>query len=369
MRVLFVTRPTVLSGPGGDTIQLFKTAEYLRKLDVDVEIASSSAPDYSGFDLVHFFNLRNPQDLLSNVRRAKRDSVPSALSTIWGSYYECDVRARKGLFRAASVALGESRIEYAKVVARALFNGNFNRRMIPYFLKGHLGSQREIARLVDVLLPNSPTELERVMSDMKSPDKAGVVVVNAADTEIFDYENVEVSPKYEDLEGSIVCAARIEVRKCQLELIHAVRSTPYKLVLIGKPSPNSRAYYEACLESAGENVRFISHVSQPELAQIYRQAKVHALVSWMETPGLSSLEAALMKCNLVVTSKGDTKYYFSDMVEYVEPDDVSSIREGLNRAMSKPSSDRLRSHVAENFNWEKTAASTLRGYRIATNQL
>ena len=31
MKILFVTRPTVFSGPGGDTIQLLNTKEYLEK--------------------------------------------------------------------------------------------------------------------------------------------------------------------------------------------------------------------------------------------------------------------------------------------------------------------------------------------------
>ena len=34
MKVLFITRPTVFSGPVGDTVQLLQTAEYLKKYDV-----------------------------------------------------------------------------------------------------------------------------------------------------------------------------------------------------------------------------------------------------------------------------------------------------------------------------------------------
>jgi hypothetical protein len=36
----------------------------------------------------------------------------------------------------------------------------------------------------------------------------------------------------------ILCVARIEGRKSQLNLVKAVRNLPYKLVLIGKPAPN-----------------------------------------------------------------------------------------------------------------------------------
>ena len=47
MKVLFITRPTVFSGPGGDTIQLLQTKKYLEKLDVNVTIADSLNFDFS----------------------------------------------------------------------------------------------------------------------------------------------------------------------------------------------------------------------------------------------------------------------------------------------------------------------------------
>jgi glycosyltransferase involved in cell wall biosynthesis len=102
-----------------------------------------------------------------------------------------------------------------------------------------------------------------------------------------------------------------------------------------------------------------------ELAQLYKAAKVHALVSWMETPGLSSLEAGIMGCNLVVTDRGDTKYYFDDLVEYVEPGNVESIRDGLTRAMEAHIDPSLSRRIAENFTWEHTARQTVSGYEKA----
>ena len=49
----------------------------------------------------------------------------------------------------------------------------------------------------------------------------------------------------------------------------------------------------------------------------------------METPGLSSLEAAAMGKNIVVTTKGDTYDYFEDYAFYCEPDDIESIKNAL----------------------------------------
>ena len=367
LKVLFITRPTVFTGPGGDTIQLQKTKEYLEKLDVFVDIADSSAPSLEGYDLVHFFNLRNPQDLIFNVRRVKSAGLPSALSTIWGSYNECDRKTRTGFQGWVANNISEYKVEYLKSIARMVINLNFHKEMIPYILTGHYNCQKEIASSVDILLPNSPTELVRVREDMKIYDAKGLSVANAVDLKIFDYKNISVN-KYKKYEGCLLSAARIEIRKCQLDLIRAVKDTPYLLVIVGKPSPNSHGYYEQCLEEAGDNVVFINHVSHEDLAELYKVARAHALVSWMETPGLSSLEAGVMNCNLLVTDRGDTKYYFEDYAAYCEPGDVDSIREGIIKVMSSEFNPLLKKRIIDNFTWRHTAEETLQGYKQALKE-
>ncbi|WP_000803862.1 glycosyltransferase family 4 protein [Vibrio mimicus] len=364
MKVLFVTRPTVFSGPGGDTIQLLKTKKYLENLGVDIEIATSPTPSIDGYDIVHFFNLRNPQDIISTVLSAKSKGIPSVLSTIWGSYNECDRKTRKGFQRWVANNVSEYFLEYLKTTARIFFNRNFHKGMFRYLIKGHYSSQREIASSVNVLLPNSPTELKRVISDMRLGMYNARWVANAVDTDVFDI-NRNFSGKYDHLEGCLLSAARVEIRKCQLDLIKAVKDLPYKLVIVGKPSPNSRAYYDECLIEAGSNVVFINHVEQDELAELYKVSKAHALISWMETPGLSSLEAAIMECNLLVTNRGDTEFYFESYAEYCEPGNIESIRNGVISVMEKEYDTKLKDKIISNFTWQHTAQQTLDGYYLA----
>ncbi|MEZ8375762.1 glycosyltransferase [Vibrio cyclitrophicus] len=363
-RVLFVTRSTVFSGPGGDTIQLLKTKEYLEKLGVMVDIADVELPDMRTYDVIHFFNLRNPQDILRNVRRAKLIGKATVISTIWGSYFECDKKARKGFQKWIANALPESTVEYLKTVVRVIKNKNFNASFLPYLLNGHLSAQKEIANKIDVLLPNSITELERVRSDMRLDNKAGLYVANAVDLGVFDYDSVDES-KYEHLRGCLLSAARIEIRKCQLELIKAAKDLPYKLVIVGKPSPNSKDYFDECKREAGDNVTFIEHVDQSELAALYKVSKAHALVSWMETPGLSSLEAAVMNSNILVTNRGDTDFYFGDLAQYCEPANVESIKSGILKVMESKFNPDLKSRIVNNYTWEHTASQTLEGYEMA----
>nr|WP_220131783.1 glycosyltransferase family 4 protein [Citrobacter freundii] len=367
IKVLFVSRPTLFSGPGGDTIQLLKTKEYLEFLDVEIDIFNGEDIDFNKYDLIHFFNLRNPQDILSLVRKAKKYDKPMVLSTIWGSYYECDRKARTGIQKWIANNFNENLVEYFKTVARIIKNRNFHAGMFEYIIKGQLNAQMEIVEAVDVLLPNSPTELERVRNDMRQPNKEGISVANAVDLNVFDYDKVDAT-KYQHLEGCLLSAARIEIRKCQLDLIRACKDLPYKIVLVGKPSPNSIKYFEQCKKEAGPNVIFIEHVTQQELAALYKVAKSHALISWMETPGLSTLEAAVMDCNVLVTDRGDTEYYFNDEAIYCEPGDINSIRQGVIDVMSKEYSPHLKNRVMSHFTWKHTAQQTLEGYQLALSQ-
>ena len=88
----------------------------------------------------------------------------------------------------------------------------------------------------------------------------------------------------------------------------------------------------------------------------------------METPGLSSLEAAAMKCNLLITDRGDTKYYFENLATYCEPGDIDSIRSGILKVMSTDFNESLFNRVTTQFTWEKTAEQTYEAYKYALNR-
>ena len=55
MKVLFLSRKTLFSVQGGDTVQILKTAEALRRKDVFVDVSTELEPDLRGYDLVHVF--------------------------------------------------------------------------------------------------------------------------------------------------------------------------------------------------------------------------------------------------------------------------------------------------------------------------
>lgn len=357
MKILMVARSTLYSAPGGDTTQIEKTAEYLKKLGIDVIIKLSDEKiDYLQYDMFHFFNIIRPDDILPHIRTSQKKFI---VSTIFVDYSEYEKKNRQGLLRLANKLLGGDNIEYIKSIARFVKNGEKIKSLF-YVLHGHKRSIRYIAEKAAVLLPNSHSEYARFVKSY-GIEKKYKKVVNAIDPAIFAY-SANPDPTFTN---HIICVGRIEGRKNQLNLIKALIDTELQLSLIGKPSPNHVGYYAACRAAAAgaKNIQFIEHVPHQQLPSIYKAAKVHVLPSWFETTGLSSLEAAAMGCNLVITDKGDTKEYFNDMAYYCAPDNVGSIRNAVLQAYHTPTNAKLQDFVLRQYTWNNAAAQTLEAYQ------
>lgn len=362
MKILFQSRKTLFSVPGGDTVQLLKTAEALRAHGHLVDVSTELEPDLSGYDLVHLFNLMRPQEVHLQALNAKRQGRCLALSTIYGPYLEYERKVRGGLTGIAARLLPHSQLEYLKVLARAIMNRELNKGTVSLLTSGYETLQNRIIEMTDVFLPNSASEMARVHADFPlSVAKPYVVVPNAVDIALFDPDAVTISAEVQKYAGCVLSVARIEGRKCQLQLVRAMRGLPWKLLLIGKPAPNHMAYYDQVRREAGANVEFIGQVEHERLAEYYKAAKVHCLISWMETPGLSSLEAGAMGCSLVVTEKGDTRDYFGDKAFYCEPDAEESIAVAIEKAYNS-CNPALQEEISRLYSWEEAARATLAGY-------
>jgi len=306
------------------------------------------------------------QETYIQVLNAKKQNKPVALSTIYGLYTEYERKAAGGLRQFIANILSPYQIEYLKIIARAIKNRELHKGTLKVLKKGYYKTLKDICNMVDVFLPNSKSEMLRVAKDFQLKDYKFVVVPNAVDLQLFNYEKVNVDKEIErKFKDCILCVARIEGRKSQLNLVRAFKGLPYKLLLIGKPAPNHMKYYNQVKKEAGENVFFLDHIDHKLLPQYYKVAKVHALISWMETPGLSSLEAIAMKCNIVVTRKGDTYDYFKDYAFYCEPNNVESIKNAIMKAYTSEFNEELYYLVKKNYTWEKTAEKTLEGYKLA----
>jgi hypothetical protein len=119
-------------------------------------------------------------------------------------------------------------------------------------------------------------------------------------------------------------------------LLRALQDMDIPLVFIHGNTPQPE--YEALCKGfkrAGRTL-FTGRVSREMLLAAYKGAKVHALPSWYELPGLVSLEAAWMGCNIVASTWGTVGDYLGGHFYPCEPDDPASVREAIGRAVAAP---------------------------------
>ena len=207
------------------------------------------------------------------------------------------------------------------------------------------------------MLPNSYSEYNRLFGKY-GVEKDYSVIRNAVG-DLFIRAAQDIPEKIPTL---VLCIARIEGLKNQLNLIKALNNTRYTLVLIGQPATHQMAYYQACRQAAASNVRFIGYLAQDQLLHHYLKAKVHILPSWFETTGLSSLEAAALGCNIVITNKGDTKEYFGDQAWYCDPSSPDSIRRAVDEAAASGSNGALQKKIVSEYTWAQAAMKTRSAY-------
>ena len=354
MRVAFISRTSLYDDKGGDTIQIIHTARQLRNLGIGVDIfLADEKPDYSIYDLIHFFNIIRPDDILPHIARTEK---PFVVSTIFVDYGEYEKNARQGASAFLFKFLSPDLIEYFKFIARSLVSRE-KIKSAYYLFNGHKRAIRKIAKRAAMLLPNSQSEYDRFLFAYGIP-KEYRVIPNGIDRQLFVLRNTEVQRD----ERLILCVARIEGRKNQLNLIRALANTSYRLVLIGDRSTNQKDYYEQCKRAATPNIQFFDFLEQESLLDYYRKAKVHVLPSWFETTGLSSLEAAAMGCNIVITKKGDAYEYFKDYAYFCDPESPESIFQAVEQAASNTIGSGLSNFVREHYNWETAAKKTLEAY-------
>lgn len=353
IKVLFVARPNLFQDRGGDTIQMEKTAEYLSRLGVSVSFYNGGSLKGYEFDLLHLFNVINPEYILKALYES---NAPKVLSPIYVKYDEYDRYHRNDLIGKLSQVLSANQVEFFKTVAKVILKG---RRVssFRYYLFGHGGSIKKILGRVKYIMPNSLSEQNRLAKDFGILPHS-TVVTNAIDQHVFNLPTFS-----HERENNVLCVGRIEGRKNQLNLIKAAKIGRFKLKLVGNFAENQHRYKQMCLDLANDYVEFIPFTSQKELSDLYASSKVHVLPSWFETTGLSSLEAAAMGCNVVVTDKGDVREYFGDLAYYCDPASPESIADVINQALSAPVNPELRKLVLENYTWEKAAQQTLSVYK------
>lgn len=296
-------------------MQALKTAEYLRKMGVTVDINDGGITDYSSYDIVHLFNLATIGETYKYYRIARSYKKNIVLSSVY--------------WKVKKYYSHINDFESIKLWDRCRIY------------------RAEILKGCKMVYSNSKAEGELIRNEFGKWIPY-TIVYNGIEVEHDEVPLYNFKERY-NLNNYILCVGRIEKRKNQLILAEICNHFGIHLVLIGNIV--DKKYFSDCMKF--KNVKYLGYMDSYNVYNAYRFAKLHVLPSFVETPGLSSLEAAASGCNIVSTSEGCASEYFKDMAIYCDPYNRDSIYESVKIGLKQNKDSKLKDYVLENYSWEK----------------
>ncbi|MGO9600756.1 MAG: glycosyltransferase [Isosphaeraceae bacterium] len=338
---VFLHAPSfALQAPGGGENQLVQTGRHLEELGLPVRLFCPWTDRLEKARLLHLFGMS--REGLELARRAKARGTPVLLSPIcW--------------FEPAALWTLEPTLP-RKLLGLSAWT---MRRLVPSIPSW----RRELLELSDRILPNSHAEARQLARLFGSDRDRLVVVPNGVHGGFGLATDQRFRDRFGDLEF-VFFVGRIEPRKNLLQLIRAVRALGLHLAVAGTAPAEFRSYRERCRAEGGDAVLWLGAFDHhdPMLASAYKAARVFALPSWFETPGLAALEAALAGAAVVITPFGSTREYFGDRALYARPDRPRQIPQAIATSWSRGADPGLAAFVATHYLWPRVASKTAEVY-------
>lgn len=332
MKVIFFTpRPFSLAF-GGTEVQLLETKNALEKLGISVEFG-----DYF-----------NRDQLTSNT-----------IVHLFGSDH---------VFAQMAKLLASKMIPY--VVSSVFYPTGLSRAMhyASRFLPSSASSLRKNVLIgASKVLPNSRSESRLLQKLFGLSEYSIRVIPNGVGDNLIGQDpdgfRRRYLPELPSNERFVLSVGRIERRKNSLNLLRAAAQLKVPLVFIGAPVtlPKERVYVDQFQEELhrypgyAKHIPFLSHGSA-DLADAYAAAHAHALISWMETPGLANLEAGINGANLIVGKSPPVWEYLNNYAAFVDQNDLTQIVKAIEQALSQERDKNNQStHIRKNYSWNRVA--------------
>ena len=190
----------------------------------------------------------------------------------------------------------------------------------------------------------------------------GVTPINVDEETVSQtIERFEITPPY------VMWTGTLEPRKNLARLVEAFSALegPVQLVLAGPRGWGD----DEVTHSLGDRIRWLGFVAGSDLAALYRGAAVFCYPSLKEGFGMPVIEAMAQGTPTVTSRSTSTEEVAGDAALLVDPRDVSSITDALERALHD---DSLRARLnaagrerAATFTWARTASLVESAYREA----
>ncbi len=346
---------------GGPSVRVPNTVNQLRRIGYDAALFNFPDPELAQAQLIHGFNVWSPVSGRQLARRAAEDNKPFVLSSIFLDLSEREFWQERLLALFASEKDPENiDVELRRLRARFLRDakrGLFSTEGMP----GHHQRVREMVGQADHVILLSEFE-KQALASIGAVPKAATVVHNPVDGEKFGNADPDLFAETYGVRDYILCVARIEPRKNQLMILHALRDLDLPIVFIGH---GTNREYNALLERyAADNVHFVGRIApdDPLIPSAISGCRVFTLPSWSEGAPLAALEAGVAGASMVLSDRSSEQEYFGNLARYCDPSSPESIRSAILEAYNNPltieEKSTLKRHVEQHFSWEVYARKT-----------
>ena len=352
LRVVMQNRPNSLDAPGGDTVVMNNLKRELEKMGVRVDF-SFKLDELSDYDIVHVFNFVLPDMIKLYAENALKHNKPIVITPMYEDW---------PLFLNKSTKMFP------------IFKEYLDRNQDKSWFKQAISSLNRLRphdrtdnsyniRLAGGIGPSGDSEADRIIKEYPYARNVKPVYLGC------DVTENEVGPElFIDefgLKDFVLCVARLETRKNQLMLLKALEDEDIPLVFAAGGFTYQEEYADLCrrFRRPGKTV-FLGRLSDEMLVSAYKAAKVHALPSWYELPGMVSVEAAHYDCSVVASPWGTIEDYLGEFGFYCEPDDPDDIRRALLQALESSVDPAQKQHVKQ-FTWKRSADTMLDIYSDA----
>jgi glycosyltransferase involved in cell wall biosynthesis len=349
--VLLHAGSAVFQAPGGGEVQLIRTGMALQARGCHVGLFNPWRDKIAEARLIHFFGLHREFEPVAELARSAGIGV--VISPICWYDPRAQWALSPGWITGTAALAKHGALSYCPPLR-------------------HRAWRSRLLRLADAVLPNSRAEAAQLHRLLGVRTDRLHVVPNAVDRDEADdsdqferHPRDRVSLRIDEIAAHdfVLYVGRIEPRKNVLGLIRSCGDLKLPLVIIGSAPPTQHEYLRDCKSAAeGAEVQFLGSLAKgdPRLKQAMAAARVFALPSWFETPGLAALEAAALQTPVVITLRGSTCEYFEDDVHYCDPAAPASITAALASAWNRPKETRaaLATRIRQHWTWPETARIT-----------
>ena len=229
--------------------------------------------------------------------------------------------------------------------------------------------QGRVARRIGPVLTGSQSSRDDIIADFKvAPDQVRVIPLGV-DTRLFHPRATERVP------GRIVSVASADSPlKGVATLLRAfaklVTERTAELTLVGKPTPGGPTDRLVSDLALGDRVRFVTGISDTELAELIASAELAVVPSLYEGFSLPAVEHMASGTPLIATRTGALPEVVGDAARLVAPGDDEELGTALAALLDSPAErERLAGlalrRVQERFAWPAVARATVAQYREA----